>query len=101
MSLLLFFACLIWGATTHSFHGLEASRVIGTFALSCGEAVPAIVVKDIFFLHERGWWMGVYMVFFQCLPSLLVVVSGFTISGLGWRWHFWVTFSFSIVDIDW
>ena len=55
--------------------------------------LPAIVVKDIFFLHERGWWMGVYMVFFQCLPSLFIVISGFVINGLGWRWHLWVTLS--------
>jgi MFS family permease len=90
-AMLLFFATLIWGATTHNFRSLEASRIIGSFATSCGEAVPAIVVKDIFFLHERGWWMGVYMVFFQCLPSLFIVISGFVIEGLGWRWHFWVT----------
>jgi MFS family permease len=90
-AMLLLFAALIWGATTHSFNSLEAARIIGSFATSCGEALPAIVVKDIFFLHERGWWMGVYMVFFQSLPSLFVVVSGFVITALGWRWHLWVT----------
>jgi len=35
--------------------------------------------------------MGLYMVFFQCLPSLGVIISGFVITALGWRWHFWVT----------
>ena len=89
-SLLLFIATCVWGAKAESFGSLEASRIIGTFATSCGEALPAIVVKDIFFLHERGWWMGVYMVFFQCLPSLFVVMSGFVITDVGWRWHLWV-----------
>jgi hypothetical protein len=38
---------------------------------SCGEVVTAIIVKDFFFLQERGWWMGVYMVFFQCFAESL------------------------------
>jgi hypothetical protein len=42
--------------------------------------------------------MGVYMVFFQCLPNLGIIISGFTISGLGWRWHLWVAPSIGEAD---
>lgn len=84
------FATLIWCAVAHSWASLVASRVLSAFASSCGEAVTAMVVKDLFFLHERGWWMGLYMFFFQSLGALGVIISGFVITGAGWRWHFWV-----------
>jgi len=35
--------------------------------------------------------MGFYMVFFQSLPALGLVIAGFVISGAGWRWWLWVT----------
>ena len=89
-STFLLFATLIWSAKAHSLNSLIAARTVAAFALSAGETMPAVVVKDIFYLHERGWWMGAYMIFFQCLPSLGVIISGFVITALGWRWHFWV-----------
>jgi len=89
-ALLLFIVTCIWGGLADNFESLEASRIISTFATSFGEILPAIVVRDLFFLHERGWWMGVYMVCFQCLPNLFVVMSGFVVGGVGWRWHLWV-----------
>jgi len=52
--------------------------------------LPAIIVRDVFFLHERGYWMGVYMIFFQCFPGIGLIVSGFVITAGGWRWGFWV-----------
>jgi MFS family permease len=99
MANVILFATLIWSATTHSFHSLEAARIIAAFALCCGEVLPAIVVKDIFFLHERGWWMGVYMYLFQAGPCALIIGSSFLITAKGWRWQFWVFFGFA--DANW
>jgi hypothetical protein len=90
---LLTFVTSIWSAVATSFHSLEAARIICCFATSCGEVLPAIVVRDIFFLHERGSSMGLYMIFFQALPSLGNVLAGFCIQGAGWRWWLWVTSS--------
>jgi MFS family permease len=86
----LLFGTTIWCAVAQSWNSFVAARVIGAFAASCGEALPATVVKDLFFLHERGWWMGVYMWFFQCALQFGGIASGFTITAEGWRWHFWV-----------
>ena len=85
------FATLIWSAVPGNWESFVASRVLCAIAGSCGEAVTAMVVKDLFFLHERGWWMGLYMFFFQSLGAIGVIVSGFVITGAGWRWHFWVS----------
>jgi Major Facilitator Superfamily len=86
---ILFISC-IWGGASHSFASLEASRVIGAWATSCGEILPAIIVRDIFFLHERGKLMGVYILFFQSLPNIGIISSGFLVAARGWNWFCWV-----------
>jgi len=95
LAALITFVTSIWSAVATSFHSLEAARIICCWATSCGEVLPAIVVRDVFFLHERGGSMGLYMVFFQALPSLGNVLAGFCIQGAGWRWWLWVTSSSS------
>jgi MFS family permease len=92
-ALIVLISC-IWGGASHSFHSLEASRVISAWAASAGEVLPAIILKDVFYLHERGGHMGLYMVLFQCSPSIGLFCSGFLISAGGWRWYFWVIFRF-------
>ena len=87
---ILLFGTAIWSAVARSWDSLVAARIISAFAGSCGEALPATVVTDLFFLHERGWWMGVYIFFFQCAGYIGTIASGFIITGRGWRWHFWV-----------
>ena len=99
IAMALVFVSCIWCGATHSFKGLMAARILCGFATSCAEVLPAIVVKDLFFLHERGWWMGLYIVFFQCLPLICTVMSGFIITGAGWRWHFWVSHYFIYIPL--
>jgi hypothetical protein len=88
------FASLIWGGLSHSFHSLEAARITSAFTLCLAEVLPAIIVKDLFFLHERGWWMGVCIYMCQTMPSVGIIASSFLITAAGWRWHLWVFFCF-------
>ena len=97
--LVTFVGC-IWGAKSNSFKSLEASRIICTWGVSCAEILPGILVRDLFFLHERGKWMGYYMVFFQCLPGAGLIASGFLITARGWRWFFWVSYLVAVSDIQ-
>jgi MFS family permease len=85
------FGATIWTALTTSWDSFVAARIICAFAASCGEALPATVVRDLFFLHQRGWWMGVYAWFFQCALQVGGIGSAFLINAAGWRWVFWVT----------
>jgi MFS family permease len=98
---LLLFGTTIWCAASYNWTSLVAARIVGGFAISCGEALPATVVKDLFFLHERGWWMGIYMFFFQAAYLLGVIASGFLITSSGWRWHFWVSPELKGINCSW
>ncbi|KAJ9626697.1 hypothetical protein H2204_009967 [Knufia peltigerae] len=86
----LLFACEIWAATSPNLDNLLASRVIGAFAGSCTESMGALIVNDIFYLHERGAKMGVYLLFITSGNSLGPLVAGFITEGIGWRWVSWI-----------
>jgi len=60
------------------------------FAAACSESLSAAINADLFFLHERGYWMGVYSFVLQAGGPVGSIVSGFAIQALGWRWHLWV-----------
>lgn len=89
----LFFATSIWAAEAKTFKSLVGARVVSALACAASEGLVAAINADLFFLHERGWWMGVYLVFLCGGVSLGGLVSGFVINAMGWRWHFWVSSS--------
>ncbi len=51
----------IWQATANSHGSLLGARVLNGFATATTESVMMQVVADMFFLHERGAWTGVYL----------------------------------------
>jgi MFS family permease len=52
----------LWGAVAQSFESLLWSNIIAAFAGSSTEALGSAIVNDIYFLHERGNFFGIYMV---------------------------------------
>jgi len=84
-----FFATTIWSATATDINSLTGARVLGAFFGSTTEALAAAITADLFFLHERGWWMGFYMVLQNIGSTIGGLITGFLIVK-GWRWHFWV-----------
>ena len=83
--------CYIWGAVATSFRSLLWSNIIGAFAGSSTEALGAAIVNDLYFLHERGAKMGVYMNFISGGNTIGPLMCGFVLSGLSWRWHKWIS----------
>ncbi|KAK4156164.1 protein HOL1 [Chaetomidium leptoderma] len=83
-------ASFLWGALARSFDSLLWSNVVAAFAGASTEALGASVVNDLYFLHERGAKMGVYMNFISGGNTLGPLVCGFVITGLSWRWHKWI-----------
>ncbi|KAK3329927.1 major facilitator superfamily domain-containing protein [Apodospora peruviana] len=82
--------CYIWGAVAQSFRSLLWSNIIAAFAGSSTEALGASIVNDLYFLHERGTQMGMYMNFISGGNTIGALICGFIITGLSWRWHKWI-----------
>ncbi len=54
-------ATSIWEALATSYSSLITARVINGIATATNESLMVQVVADMFFLHERGMWMGLYL----------------------------------------
>ncbi|KAK4144428.1 protein HOL1 [Dichotomopilus funicola] len=90
--------CMVWGAAATSFESLLWSNIVGGFAASSTEALGASMVNDLYFLHERGAKMGVYMNSITGGNTLGPLVCGFVITGLSWRWHKWIAVMLTAVN---
>jgi MFS family permease len=51
----------IWKALATSHRSLLAARAINGLVCATSESIPVQVIADIFFLHERGLWTGLYL----------------------------------------
>ena len=86
----------IWQAlakNTGSFFGARAMTGIGG---AVNESVMVQVIADVFFLHERGLWMGVYFAAY-CVGSFTgPIIAGNMAEYAGWRSFFWLCTGVSI-----
>ncbi|KAK4543369.1 hypothetical protein LTR36_005512 [Oleoguttula mirabilis] len=96
-SLLLSLAYL-WGAVAQSFNSLLWSNIIAAFAGSSTEALGAAIVNDLYFLHERGSMLGIYMNAIAGGNTVGPLICGFVVTRLSWRWHKWMAFIFTAVN---
>ena len=88
---MLMFGTTLWGGCATSFESFTASRFLSGFAIGAGEGLPPAIISQLFFLHERGTWTGAYMMGLCCGASGGPLLSGFLMSALGYRWHFYLT----------
>ncbi|CAM1500626.1 Fc.00g097880.m01.CDS01 [Cosmosporella sp. VM-42] len=81
----------IWEARSQSYNVLLAARIINGFSISTTETLMVQVVADMFFLHERGLWIGVYFTSFFSGLFIGPVISGNIAARHGWRSYFWLS----------
>ncbi|EFX02135.1 aldehyde dehydrogenase [Grosmannia clavigera kw1407] len=98
------FATLLWAAKATTFNQLLASRCILGFASAAGESILPGIVSDMFFLHERGAMMAIYVIFISCGSAVGPLIAGFVVqdSPGTWRDYEWVSASlagFTLVAI--
>jgi hypothetical protein len=64
--------------------------VIAGLGAAANESIMTVVVADIFFLHQRGKYVGVY--FWCYFMGLFVgpIISGSIAQHTSWRWFFWM-----------
>ncbi|OQN97264.1 hypothetical protein B0A48_16806 [Cryoendolithus antarcticus] len=95
---LLLSVCYLWGALAQSFRSLLWSNIIGAFAGASTEALGAAIVNDLYFLHERGNLMGVYMNSISGGNTIGPLICGFIITSYSWRVHKWLSFALTAAN---
>lgn len=64
--------------------------LLGLFG-ACFEQLPAVTVSDVFFVHQRGYGLGLYFLSILTGSFLGPLWSGFIVEDIGWRWVYWTT----------
>ena len=79
--------CNIWLVHVTNSTGLYyANRILMGFFLAPVETLVETVVTDIFFAHERGFYLAFYVFFLGSSSTFCPMAAGFVTSSQGWRW---------------
>lgn len=53
-------ASCIWRATAKDYNSFLGASILCGIGASPGETLGPVMIADVMFLHDRGWWMGLY-----------------------------------------
>ncbi|EMC92306.1 hypothetical protein BAUCODRAFT_38342 [Baudoinia panamericana UAMH 10762] len=81
----------IWQALATSHHSLLAARALNGIAAATSETIMVQVIADMFFLHERGLWVGIYFTMYFSGAFLGPIMAGNIAALHGWRSFFWLS----------
>lgn len=79
---------MVWTAYSSSEGMWYAHRILGGFFAAPIEALPEMSIPDIFFAHNRGAWMSLYVFALFGSNFLAPLVAGWFAEAYGWRWTF-------------
>ncbi|KAL1844563.1 hypothetical protein VTK73DRAFT_2298 [Phialemonium thermophilum] len=68
--------------------GLLATRVFNGIGAGSTVAIGAATICDLYFLHERGFFLGIYTFFLTNGAHVAPLIGGFIAQNMGWRWCF-------------
>ncbi|KAI4716390.1 MFS general substrate transporter [Aureobasidium sp. EXF-10727] len=103
LAFLLFGASTIWASRADSYASLLAARlVLGWFA-GAAECVVPLTVADLFFLHQRGTYMGVFAAALAAGAPLGSIVGGLFTLSIDWRAMYYLSvgliFAFTLLAL--
>ncbi|RDH39381.1 major facilitator superfamily domain-containing protein [Aspergillus welwitschiae] len=86
LSLLFVLGSGIWGGFYQGVSQYYIMMVVNGIGTAAYQALIQLTIFDVFFTHERGRMLSIY-IFFQQLGSIIGLICGGYISdGIGWRW---------------
>lgn len=87
----IFFISSVWSAVAKTYASLLAARIFQGFGASCSEGLGPATIADLYFIHERGLWMGFYTIMFTIGSSSSGIFAGLIAhANPNWRWVWWM-----------
>ena len=75
-------------AAAKTWSGILVARAFVGVGTSAGMGIGASAVTDLFFVHERGRFMGIYIVFLTNGAHVAGMIGGPIAKYIGWRWWY-------------
>jgi MFS family permease len=70
--------------------GILATRAFNGIGAGSSVAIGAATICDLYYMHERGFYMGIFTFFLTNGPHVAPLIGGFVAQNLSWRWCFTV-----------
>lgn len=90
----------VWAAAAKSYSSLIAARIFQGLGMGSFFSVAGTIsINDVWFVHERGFRVGMWNFAVISSVNIAPIISGYVIVNLGWRWSFWllvITFGLSL-----
>lgn len=80
----------IGSAVAKSWGTLIFARFVSGIGLGAAMSLGAATVNDMFFMHERGTFMGVFTVFITNGAHVAPIFGGYLAQNAGVRWCYWL-----------
>ncbi|KAF8509789.1 MFS multidrug transporter [Gautieria morchelliformis] len=82
--------CSLAGSFCHSYATLMITRIVQAIFLAPPMSIGACSVREMFFAHERGQKMGVWVLMVTLGPPLGPIIAGYLVQFKGWRAAFYL-----------
>ncbi|KAG5360670.1 putative MFS-type transporter [Yarrowia sp. B02] len=79
-------AMAAWETKMNSIGEVYGSFFVQGLAVSITETIIQMTVADLYFVHQRGTYNGIYIFVVDVGNFLILVPSGYITVNLGWRW---------------
>lgn len=91
----------LWRALAKSYGSMLAAAAINGISGGASQILPAALVSDVMFLHERGLYMGIFTCSLFGSLAIGPVVSGVMSQEYNWRSYWWVDFAMFACLLVW
>jgi MFS family permease len=65
--------------------GIVVTRAVNGFAVGATVALGPAVICDMYFLHERALYLGIFALLLNNGPHIAPLIGGYVTGSLGWR----------------
>lgn len=79
-------ATAAWQSSMKTIGEAYGSQFLQGLAVSVTETIIQMTVADLYFVHERGTFNGIYMLVVDFGNFIVLVPAGYITVNLGWRW---------------
>ncbi|KAG8867773.1 hypothetical protein FRB98_003967, partial [Tulasnella sp. 332] len=72
-----------------AYGSMMTTRVFAAIMISPPQAIASSTIGEMFYEHEEGSKMGIWMLFVTLGPPVAPLIFGFVVQRTSWHWIFW------------